>query len=399
MTKLRSFFIESNAHGERAFFLFLIAVLLGMYGWSLATSAELREPLRLTLFTILLLFHLALHLTIFSIHNNPRWHVPYFLAQGLLVLPLVYLAGNVGMIFATYMALVGEAVGLLTGRKWQQVAVVCYEVVLAVLSYGFLTGWAGIQWSLLGILPMTIFVIIYVSLYTRQSEAREQAQALAAELEAANRQLTDYAARVEDLTIANERQRMARELHDTLSQGLAGLILQLEAVDAHLSSNRTEKARSIVADAMQQARTTLAEARQAIDDLRQSSYVDDLEAALRLEVSHFNDVIGIPCSFHADHTPPLPAAVKETVLRCVAEALSNAAKHARAHSVEVALTLKEKTLLVEVQDDGMGFDAATIPPGHYGLLGIRERVRLANGTFEIHSEKNAGTTLKIELPL
>ena len=79
---------------------------------------------------------------------------------------------------------------------------------------------------------------------------------LLAELETANRQLTEYAARVEDLTIAAERQRMARELHDTLSQGLAGLILQLEAADAHLAANRPERARGILEQSMEKARGT-----------------------------------------------------------------------------------------------------------------------------------------------
>src|SRR5512141_2059623 len=98
------------------------------------------------------------------------------------------------------------------------------------------------------------------------------------------KQLTEYAAQVEDLTIANERQRIARELHDTLSQGLAGLILQLEAADAHLSNKNSEQAQTIVTNAMAQARVTLADARHAIDDLRQSSR-DDLDSALRLEIS------------------------------------------------------------------------------------------------------------------
>ena len=179
MEKIRSFLSDKDAHGERLFFLFMTAVLLGMYAWSIASSADLREPLRLIIFTVLLFGHLALHWVIFLINDRPRWHMPYFVLQGLLVLPIVYLSGNVGMIFSAYMALIGESIGVMRGRRWQQVAVVCYQVVLAVLSYGFVTGWAGIQWSLLGILPMTLFVIIYVSLYSRQSEARARAQALA----------------------------------------------------------------------------------------------------------------------------------------------------------------------------------------------------------------------------
>ena len=108
---------------------------------------------------------------------------------------------------------------------------------------------------------------------------------------------------------------------------------------------------------------------------------------------------GIPCIFHSDQTPPLPDPVKETVLRSVAEALTNIVHHAQAANVAVDVGMKDKSLLVTIQDDGQGFDASAIPAGHYGLLGIQERVRLVNGSFEIQSDKDKGTTLKIQIPL
>ncbi len=173
-------------------------------------------------------------------------------------------------------------------------------------------------------LPVLLFVVIFVTLYNRQSAARVQAQVLAAELKAANRQLGEYAAQIEDLTIAGERQRLARELHDTLSQGLAGLILQLEAADAHLSQGRLEKARRIIDEAMQKARETLADSRRAIGNLRENNLVE-LEQALRREVERFQAATGIPCSFHADQIPPLPDPLTETILRIASEALTNVA--------------------------------------------------------------------------
>ena len=126
-----------------------------------------------------------------------------------------------------------------------------------MVSFANYVGIDSIGWWALGTFPIVLFVVIYVTMYMRQIEARAQAQALAVELEKANQQLSEYADRVEDLTIANERQRIARELHDTLSQGLAGLILQLEAADANLSANHPEKARAIVQQTMDHARATL----------------------------------------------------------------------------------------------------------------------------------------------
>jgi len=203
---------------------------------------------------------------------------------------------------------------------------------------------------------------------------------------------------VEDLTIANERQRMARELHDTLSQGLAGLILQLEAADAHLAGERPDKARLIVSNAMEQARQTLSEARRAIDDLRHAPD-DELDEAIQREVSRFSDATGIPCDYNSSQIPHMPNNVKETVIRTVAEALTNIAKHARASHATVEISGEEKRLMVSVQDDGQGFEAESVGAGHYGLVGIRERARLVNGKVEIHSEGGKGTKLTLEIPL
>jgi NarL family two-component system sensor histidine kinase YdfH len=299
------------------------------------------------------------------------------------------------MVFALYMALIGETIGFLGINRWGALATL-YYMVPSLINFVLFTNMDSAVYWLLTIIPIIIFISMYVTLYVRQAEAREKAEALAAELETANLQLTEYAARVEDLTIVNERQRMARELHDTLSQGLAGLILQLEAADAHLTNKRNEKAQSIIANSMQQARSTLAEARRAIDDLRQSS-VDDLDSALRLEISRFTNATSIPILYHTDHIPPLPDPAKETLVRAVAEALTNVANHAHAHNVAVDVRMKDKNLSVMIRDDGQGFDASAIPAGHYGILGIKERVRLVNGSFEIQS--NNGTTLKIEIPL
>jgi NarL family two-component system sensor histidine kinase YdfH len=301
------------------------------------------------------------------------------------------------MVFALYMALIGEVLGFLGLSRWSLLATL-YYLSLSLINFLLLNNTGGGLFWLFTIIPVVIFVGMYVTLYLRQTEAREKAQALAEELEAANRQLTRYAAEVEDLTIANERQRMARELHDTLSQGLAGLILQLEAVDAHLANNRREKAQAIIANAMVQARATLADARRAIDDLRQPSQ-DDLEAALQSEISRFTSATGIPVELSMDPTPPLPEPVQETVIRAAAEALTNIAHHAQAQHVFVNVRVMEGQISVTVQDDGVGFNPSTIPSGHYGILGIQERVRLVDGSFEIKSEPNMGTTLTIYVPL
>lgn len=398
MTQSNSFPHKLDAPGERAFFIFLTFVLVGMYIWSVISTPILHEPLQLILFTVLMLVHLALHWSIFIFYNHLTWYLPYIIGQGLLLFCVTLLAGNIGIILGLYMALIGESIGLMRGQKLRTALAVGYCLLLSMISYGLLFGWGNLLWWALASLPMVLFVGIYVTLYSRQAEARERAQALAKELEKANRQLSEYAARVEDLTIINERQRMARELHDTLSQGLAGLILQLEAVDAHLVSGRHEKAQSIVKQTMLQARSTLSDARRAIDDLRQNHF-GDLGDSLRLEISRFETATGIPCHFQADLTSPLPDPVQEVVTRAVAESLTNIARHARASHASLNITVNETHLTLTIQDDGIGFDPTNIPSGHYGLLGMRERIRLIGGDFSIESASQKGTILNIEIPL
>ena len=382
---------------SRLFIGFMTLVIAGLFVVTLIETPSTRELRTLIPFATLTTLHVILHWQLEKIIERPNRIIWYIVGQGVLALIIAFLSNNIGMTFAVFMALIGEAVGLF-GLTRQGLLAGVYYLVLFSINLVQLSDWDSSGLLFIGTIPMVIFVVIYVTLYMRQSEAREQAQSLATELEKANRQLSEYAAQVEDLTIANERQRMARELHDTLSQGLAGLILQLEAADAHLTSDRKEKARSIITDAMEQARVTLADARRAIDDLRQPS-LDALDSALRLKIDRFTNATGIPVQFSADQTPPVSDSTKETLVRALAEALTNIANHAHAQRVDVSVRVKDKSLLVTIQDDGQGFDASAIPSGHYGILGIKERVRLVNGNVEIQSENGKGTMLKIEIPI
>jgi NarL family two-component system sensor histidine kinase YdfH len=396
MTTHRTSPISKVERDPRLFLWFMSLVVGLLYVLTLLQRPAVRRWEILIPFSVLLLIHMVLHWQLENIIKRANWIFWYILIQGAFALIISWLGNETGMTFALFMALLGEAVGLLRLTPPGLLAGV-YYLILMVVGLARNPTQNSLGPLLVGTIPMVVFVVIYVTLYMRQNEAREQAQVLAAELEKANRQLSEYAAQVEDLTIANERQRLARELHDTLSQGLAGLILQLEAADAHLSNKNHDKAQKIVANAMTQARVTLAEARHAIDDLRQSS-PDDLDSALRLEISRFSEATGISILLRADPTPALSDPVKETLMRVVKEALSNIANHANAQNVEINLKMEEQ-LQLTIRDDGHGFDASAIPAGHYGLLGIKERVRLLNGRFEIQSQTGTGTALSIEIPL
>jgi NarL family two-component system sensor histidine kinase YdfH len=242
---------------------------------------------------------------------------------------------------------------------------------------------------------MMIAVVAYGLLFYRQVQARLRTQTFLRDLEAAHK-------KVEELTLANERQRMARDLHDTLAQGLAGLSMQLQAADAHLTKGNPERAQEIVRKSMGQARRTLADARRAIDDLRETSAADvDLKEAVSEEVRHFIDATGIPVETEFDVTTKrLRKVMTEHVLHILKECLTNVARHAKADRIWIELSDRNGRFEMEVRDNGVGFQHELIGKqiGHYGLLGIRERVRLFDGHFEL-SNAQPGTIIRIQAPL
>ncbi|MGW8250830.1 MAG: sensor histidine kinase [Anaerolineales bacterium] len=398
MNKLRTFFRQGDLT-ERPFFYLLTLFLVGIYIVSLVENPALGGLWMVIPTTILLVIHITLYWAAELVDKHPRWLPWYLFIQGLLAFSIAYLAANLAMIICLYAALIGIAIGMLGSSRWV-IAAIAYILVLSLINYSLLYGPQSFPSWAVATIPVMVFVVIYVVLYTRQAQARVQAQSLLDELEIANRQLSEYAAQVEDLTIASERQRMARELHDTLSQGLAGVILQLEAADAHLSNNRPERAQAILQQTMSQARATLSEARRAIGDLRQDrTEPADLIESLREEVEHFTRATGIPCDLALELPSPIPAELSEPALRTVSEALSNVARHAQAGKAIVRLVTADGQLRVEVRDDGCGFDPLSVKQGHYGLLGMSERARLAGGRMEINSKPGEGTLIVLRLPL
>lgn len=389
-------------------FLFLWMILVYLWGLRVGTVAahQHNNTTRIVLFTALMIIHAGIYwIGVNGIKGNRR-QLLFFTVQGALALIISLVSTDMIVTLGLYLMLIAMPAGIMSEVRIASTVVAGY-VVLFGLDVAL--------WAVLGLLssetarltliytrPLALFIGGYAILFIRQARAREQAQTLFHELEVAHAQLADYVERVEDLTLSAERQRMARELHDTLAQGLAGLILQLEAVDSHLASQRSTRAREIVRQAMIRARSTLADARRAIDDLRMDGVrpQDDLTEAVKEEVDRFTTATGIPCSCSLDSLSAIPLALHEHVLRAVSEGLTNVARHAQARHVWVTAEQCGDMHAIEVRDDGVGFEVATIAKqaGHYGLLGMRERARLAGGSLEIMSKPGLRTTVRLQLP-
>jgi NarL family two-component system sensor histidine kinase YdfH len=396
MNNLSRFF-KDEKHYERLFFVFLTLVMGGIYIIALNTSVTLHPVWKLVLFTVLMIVYIGLYWVSPWVFLRIRWLPLYILLQACLAFSLGMMSGVVGIIFGLYPGLIGLMVGAPV-KRFQKLLIISFILLVSALNFGLLDKFANMGSWTLGTIPVVIFVCLYVYLYVRQAEARERAQELLKDLEVANRQLSEYAAQVEDLTLATERQRMARELHDTLSQGLAGLILQLEAVNAHLEDQRVERARVILQQSMAKARGTLSEARRAIDHLR-APVEQDLAERVRQECAHFTASTGIPCESQVNIHTDLPEPIEDSAGKVIAEALANIARHARAGRASVRIEANGKVLAIEIYDDGVGFDPALVEAGHYGLVGMRERIRLAGGHLDILSRPGEGTRVMAEFPL
>ncbi|MCP4425862.1 MAG: sensor histidine kinase [Chloroflexi bacterium] len=389
--------VQEETKETRAFYYLLLLVIIFIYGITLIESPIVRQPARLIPFTLLMALHAGLHW--FSAHFIlPRRRLAvYLVAQISLVVILSLISRNVAVSFSLVMAMAGETAGMLEDWRQSFLAALGYLGLLAldlylIGSWQIVSSWLGTAVIIL------VFIFIYVALFMRQMSARLEAQSLLEELESAHQQLAEYAQQVETLTLETERQRMARELHDTLAQGLAGVILQLEALEAHLEKGSLYDATVITGQAKTRARATLADARRAIVDLREQANAEPLEA-IGYEIERFTTATGIPCQL--DLPPPLhlSPAIGEHAARCVSEGLANVTRHARASQTWITLAMADGRLRISIRDDGIGFNPDQIAVGHYGLIGLRERARLAGGTLDVESEPGRGTTLRMELPI
>lgn len=198
--------------------------------------------------------------------------------------------------------------------------------------------------------------------------------------------------------VRDERERLAREIHDTIAQSLAGVVAQLQAAEG---SADAQDVRHRVARATELARTALVEARRSVQDLTPAELADaGLADALSRLVTSWRDDHGVEASFVVvGDAAALHSEVEATLLRIAQEALANVAKHAGASRVGVTLTFDEADVILDVRDDGSGFDpAAPRRSSSFGLGVMRERAQRLAGTFTLESAPGAGTAVSASIP-
>lgn len=234
---------------------------------------------------------------------------------------------------------------------------------------------------------------------TFQTEELDLAQALTNQAMLAM-QLTRLSAESRQSAVMAERNRLARDIHDTLAQGFTGIIVQLEAAEDAKSRGLSKAVDEHLGRAGDLARESLNEARRSVRALRpQALEADDLCEALDHLFRKMTAGTTLRTEFSVRGRPqPLPAEWEENLLRIGQEVLTNALRHARASEFKSRLVFDRKEIRLELRDNGRGFDPSARHDG-FGLVGMRERSEAMGGTITIQSVPRAGTTISIVLSL
>lgn len=349
------------------------------------------------------------------------WLQPLRRWLGRWYLPIALLAAAVGPIVGEFLAnVVGGLAGnftlidpgglylwllpplLLISMQYRYRALALYCVGTSALSIG-LAAW---QHDLIGqthptsvdqaVIRLLLFgfsgaILVYLS-----DAARRQRRELADK----NAQIAQFAATLEELAVSRERNRLAREIHDTLAHTLSAITVQLKALDVLITSD-PEAARRSLEETQSLTRAGLAEARRALHDLR-ASPIDDLGLALALQraASAAAKRAGAALAITLpQQTPSLSPQVEQQIYRIAEEALNNIVRHADARHIRLELRVDPARIGLLVADDGRGFDATSASAnGYFGVRGMRERALLIDAALTIDSAPGRGTRVLLSVP-
>ena len=289
---------------------------------------------------------------------------------------------------------------ILTAWQYGWRFVVLYTLGIALFSAGLIL--QHVQDGQPPAPPLTMLIIQTVSFLVVGyfiSTLMQQLQAEQASLAQANAQLRQNAATVEQLAISRERNRMARELHDTLAHTLSALSVQLETVKAYWEVD-PEVAQKMLDQSLQATRAGLHETRRALKSLR-ASPLDDLGLLLALrrmaEQTAVRSKLKLQLALPSQ-APPLAPATEQAIYRIAQEAVANVAHHADATTLSLTLSLDDARVILVVHDDGLGFNPQQrARSGHFGLSGMEERAQMVGGNLTVSSRPGDGTTVRFTL--
>ncbi len=312
------------------------------------------------------------------------------------------------------------SVGISLFVGWRSVLTVSI-MALTLFAFQGLLIWPPSGDALLSIVSQALllfnttgFIMLFQRLIGERFERNRLVEQLAqrnSELEEAHRQLAQSVVREQELAVLRERTRLAREMHDTIGHALVLISVKLEAAQ-RLRERDPDRCHRELESTKQITRETMTALRASIADLRSPALEHgQISQMLSHSVSELTQRTGL----HVTHTfqadiDLLPEAVKEVLWKVHQEAFANIEKHARASHVQMRISRQDSKLFMYIRDDGIGLPSALCQPqkdegpysglnGHYGLRGMLERVEAVGGRLTLHSGKEQGTTIEVELPV
>jgi len=288
----------------------------------------------------------------------------------------------------------------LVAWKYELVHVILFSIATTALELGLLSTFAlanrsGSVLFFIALIRTISFIALGVFISLLVTRLREQQQSL----QQANARLTQYASTLEQLTVSRERNRLARELHDTLAHSLTALSVTLETAKAYFDVDR-DRTRELLEKSLEATRLGVDETRRALKALR-SSALDDIGLVLAIQRA----AESAASRFHLDleldlqgPMPPLSPDVEQAIYRVAQEAIGNVAHHAQARKLRVGLAHNGDGTALTVADDGIGFDpGAKSSTDHFGLVGMQERAELVGGKLTVESETGRGTKVILRI--
>ncbi len=387
--------------------LYLGALFAEIYYTAAGLCGSTPQPGRLALFVGVIVFLLALEQLErrrYALHTPQRMAVALLVTR-MVLFEVVQTADCSGFTKLLYL-IVPFAAYFCLGKKASYSLAVFYIGLFIARLWSFSPVWYLDHEYISDLLIFSIglvFAIAMAGVVTDEEASRARAEQLLTDLQISHQQLKVYAEQVAELAAAEERNRLARDIHDSLGHYLTVINVQLEKAIAFRQRDPQE-AEQALWDAKRSTRQALQDVRQSVSALRHPDEVFSLSAALAELVKNVgNGRLAIDLQITGEETG-FPKLALMSLYRAAQEGLTNIQRHAQAGRVTLRVTLKAREASLQISDDGRGFEAAmlaSLPANRndrFGLQGMRERLELVGGAMKVDSHPNQGTHLFITIP-
>lgn len=388
---------EMTTRTENRWFLitsYVILVAAGVVGFRFDPPVTATERWAV----VILLAAIAILQMLKPTGEGPVWRAHLYLAAyGSLVATLMFLQPGWTMYPVLFVSPITWGILVLPLRQGAYWIAAFTLATAASFTVGIDAGEGLIALFLYGVLYT--FMGAFASALARADAARRKSQSLLAELQQAHEQLREYALRVEELAVVEERNRLAREMHDTLGHRLTVASVQLEAA-RRLCPSDSERAANMIDTVREQVREALGELRSTVAALRAPIEADlHLRSALTRLADHFEKATGLKVHrVLPEEMPPLADSHRLAIFRAAQETLSNIQKHAEAGQVWLVLAVGGEAITLLVSDDGKGLSSNSERAG-FGLQGLEERAGQLGGELNVEPRTGGGLQISFRLPL